>query len=133
MSTDKKEDEVEWEKMVDWSYQTSPNAVRFGFRDVGCWTVNLHDRSGKRPPKAISGHPSKEAALDAAFELSEPWSALQQEYAAAEEAAALEEEGEDEEAVASEVPTNANAIALPERTGGKASGARKGIFHQRKH
>lgn len=43
---------------VDWSYPSSPNAVRFGCSKTGCYTVSRTDRKrdgSPKPPKAIAG------------------------------------------------------------------------------
>jgi hypothetical protein len=58
-------------KSVDWSYPTSPNAHRFGFKD-GCYTISTTE--GCQLPVAVSGHATKEQAMEASKAIPLPWS-----------------------------------------------------------
>lgn len=60
-------------KSVSYSYSSSPNAARFGFPATGCYTLETIE--GCNPPVAISGHASKEEAIQAAESLDLPWNA----------------------------------------------------------
>ena len=63
-------------KSIAWSYPTSPNADRFGFR-AGCWTVRTVEGEGTpavQPPVAIRGFRTKEEAKDYANTMPELWS-----------------------------------------------------------
>src|ERR1700753_2206942 len=54
---------------VDWSYPTSPNADRFGFRK-GCWTgERIGFATDQHRRVAISGHSTRAEAYGAAIEL----------------------------------------------------------------
>jgi hypothetical protein len=54
-------------KLVEWSYPTSPNAIRFGFAKTGCYT--LHTANVEFVPfdghKTVSGHGTLEEAKQA--------------------------------------------------------------------
>ena len=82
-------------KTLDWSYPTSPNAERFGFKR-GCWTVSLCDWTAPvdggalNPPVAVKAFPSRLEALRFAGSLPQPWGRIWK-YCA-EELAALEAE-----------------------------------------
>ncbi len=60
-------------KSVEWSYPTSPNAVRFGFAKVGCWTLELVDSAGNETPMPVSGHATKDQALEASRDWPQAW------------------------------------------------------------
>lgn len=60
-------------KEVNWSYPTSPNAVKFGFSKSGCFTLSVIDRKDFKLPKGISGHPTREQAIDAGIAIDLPW------------------------------------------------------------
>lgn len=63
-------------KTVEWSYPTSENAKRFGFKG-GCWTVSLNERSEEGTTitvRALKGFLTRYNALDYARTLPEPWS-----------------------------------------------------------
>jgi hypothetical protein len=59
-------------KTVEYSYPSSTNADRFGFKN-GCWCVELIPDNGY--PKAIKGFESEKEAVDYAVNMPEPWSA----------------------------------------------------------
>lgn len=56
-------------KLIEWSYPSSPNADRFGFKD-GCWTVEIVTGG---LPRAISGHANRLEALAIAQKMPLPW------------------------------------------------------------
>lgn len=58
-------------KLVDWSYPTSPNAQRLGFKD-GCWTLSTQP-DYRTPPRAVSGHATKPAAIEAGNQIAGRW------------------------------------------------------------
>jgi hypothetical protein len=60
-------------KEVGYSYASSENANRFGFRKTGCYTVSTIE--GTNPPVAVSGHATRDEALAAARLLPEAWNA----------------------------------------------------------
>jgi hypothetical protein len=49
-------------KSVEWSYPTSGNAVRFRFRDTGCWTVETMTK-GAALPVAVAAFLDKGEAI----------------------------------------------------------------------
>lgn len=61
-------------KTVEFSYPTSPNAVKFGFGKVGCWTVETAEDSN--PPKAVKGFSLRDDALAYAESLEFSWSPI---------------------------------------------------------
>lgn len=65
-------------KMVDYAYPTSINAIRFGFGNVGCWVVAKHFRHETEffAPIALSGHATREEAIDAARNVPLPWNPI---------------------------------------------------------
>ena len=81
-------------KRIEYSYPTSANAERFGYRN-GCYCVELQD--GIKPPKAIAGFATIEAAEVFAASLHEQWNSLTKRapgvhprYLVAEQAASVE-------------------------------------------
>lgn len=58
-------------KSIEWSYPSSTNAVRFGHRKTGCWTVQT--RSGDDAPVSLFGHPDPAVAFRNALPLPYPW------------------------------------------------------------
>ena len=50
-------------KAIGFAYPSSPDAKRFGFSKSGCWVVETS--RGANPPEALSGHATREAALQA--------------------------------------------------------------------
>lgn len=71
-------DPVDTSKIVNFSYPTSPNAVRFGFGAAGCWTLSLNYTHATTliPPRAVSGHATRDEALAAGRARQEPWNPL---------------------------------------------------------
>jgi hypothetical protein len=61
-------------KRIEWSYPTSPNAVKFKFSKVGCWTVELIE--GTNPPWVMEGFDTYEKAKAYANTIPEPWDRL---------------------------------------------------------
>lgn len=57
-------------KSLDWSYPTSDNAVRFGFK-AGCWTINQYQQG--RLPLALRGFATREEAITFAETLTLRW------------------------------------------------------------
>ncbi len=55
---------------VEWSYQTSTNAIRFGFGKVGCWTVEKINTP--KPPTALAGFATRAEANGYLQALSDP-------------------------------------------------------------
>lgn len=60
-------------KEMNWSYPSSPNATKFGFSLIGCWTVSTV--TGCKPPVAQRGYTSKAEARQYADTLPHEWSA----------------------------------------------------------
>ena len=58
-------------KYIDWSYPTSTNAERFGFSDIGCWTILVGPRAEFQA--AVSGYATIEEAQAAAEALPHDW------------------------------------------------------------
>lgn len=50
-------------KSIAYSYPTSPNATKYGFKG-GCYTVEIHN--GSKPPVVASAHETIEEARKAA-------------------------------------------------------------------
>lgn len=70
-------------KGVDFSYPSSPNAVRFGYAKTGCWTITVYtqDIDGNlvsQQPK--SAHPDQDSAFAAAAQMVEPWGGVWKRY-----------------------------------------------------
>lgn len=60
-------------KSVQYSYATSDNANRF-HKPNGCYTVELIEHEPcRQPPIALAAFDTRQAALDFAELLSEPW------------------------------------------------------------
>jgi len=57
-------------KSVEWSYPTSPNAVRFGFKN-GCWTVQICTGTGE--PRSIAAFITKAEAIAHAQQIKLDW------------------------------------------------------------
>ena len=57
-------------KSVEWSYSTSPNADRFGFKD-GCWTVQICN--GASVPKAVAAFGTEAEAITCAAGIRLEW------------------------------------------------------------
>jgi len=57
-------------KSVGYSYPSSPNAVRFGFRD-GCWSLEIVGSDNKS--RAVGGYSTRVAAFEAAARMEIPW------------------------------------------------------------
>ncbi len=64
---------TEMTKRIEWSYATSPNADRFGFRN-GCWTVETV--RGHNPSIAIAGFTTIEEAEAYAAKMPIEWNRL---------------------------------------------------------
>lgn len=62
-------------KTIEWSYPTSSNAERLGFKDTGCWSV---ERTGlaAATPVAVRGFQERADALVFAKTMPEPFSPL---------------------------------------------------------
>lgn len=60
-------------KSLDWSYPTSTNAVRFGFK-AGCWTI-CQQQFGHFPI-ALKGFATRQEALAFAGSLAIPWNGV---------------------------------------------------------
>lgn len=60
-------------KRIEWSYPTSPNANKFGFKD-GCWTVEIVSANGI--PRAVKGFATLEEASANASAMPLPWDRL---------------------------------------------------------
>ena len=58
-------------KTVEFSYPTSNNANKFGFKE-GCYCVELIPDNGY--PKAIAAYKTEREAIDHAHSLDYPWS-----------------------------------------------------------
>lgn len=62
-------------KAINWSYPTSPNAIRFGFASTGCYTVSII--RGNTPPVAQAGFRTLKQAQDFAANLHCPYARFQ--------------------------------------------------------
>ncbi len=58
-------------KCVDWSYPSSPNAVKAGFGSTGCWTVSTTCKG--ETPKAVASFPERVEAITYAQSLPFKW------------------------------------------------------------
>jgi hypothetical protein len=56
-------------KRIEWSYPTSPNADKFGFKD-GCWCVEIVTNG---LPRAVNGFATLEEASAKASAMPLPW------------------------------------------------------------
>lgn len=65
-------------KSVEYSYPTSDNAIRFGFEQEGCWTVQRvsRDNGQLRSTEAIAGFATLTEALEHARAWPLPWCSL---------------------------------------------------------
>lgn len=57
-------------KSIDWSYPSSPNAIRFGF-PAGCWTVSR--MNGDNPGEAVAGFATEREAIALANTMDIPY------------------------------------------------------------
>ncbi len=62
-------------KRIEYSYPTSPNADRFGFKS-GCYTVEMGECPQLKPFKAIAGFATLNEAKQFAVRLPEPFDRL---------------------------------------------------------
>lgn len=62
-------------KEIGWSYPTSPNAKRFGFKQ-GCFTVSTVDyvNGTPKPPKAVAGFATLKEAIEFLATMKQPLS-----------------------------------------------------------